>query len=96
MGRKRLRVRRPCENRLQTLLLGMEEEITFTVGTCPETGGFVARWDDPRGGGITTQGETLGELQAMITDAVSGYFDPSEAPARIKIHFEEDPVLLVA
>ncbi len=50
----------------------------------------------PRGGGITTQGETVGELQAMITDAVSGYFDPSEAPARIKIHFEEDPVLLVA
>jgi predicted RNase H-like HicB family nuclease len=95
-AKERLRVRRPCENRLQTLLLGMEEEITFTVGTCPETGGFVARWDDPRGGGITTQGETLGELQAMITDAVSGYFDPSEAPARIKIHFEEDPVLLVA
>lgn len=70
----------------------MEEEITFIVATCPETGGFVARWDDPRAGGITTQGDTLGELQAMITDAVSGYFDPSEAPARIKIHFEEDPV----
>jgi hypothetical protein len=32
----------------------------------------------------------------MITDAVSGYFDPTEAPARIKIHFEDDPVLLVA
>jgi predicted RNase H-like HicB family nuclease len=55
----------------------MEEEITFTVATCPETGGFVARWDDPRGGGITAQGDTLGELQAMITDAVSGYVDPS-------------------
>ena len=62
----------------------MQEEITFTVETCPETGGFIARWDDPRGGGITTQGDTLGELQEMITDA------------RVKIHFAEDPVLLVA
>ncbi len=76
----------------------MEEEITFTVKTCPDSGGFVARWDDPRGGGITTQGDTLGELQEMITDAVSGYFDPAEAaaPVRVKIHFAEDPVLSVA
>ena len=70
-------VHRLCENGLRTLLLEMEEEITFTVATWPETGGFVARWDDPRGGGITAQGDTLGELQAMITDAVSGYVDPS-------------------
>ena len=73
-----------------------EEETTFTVETCPESGGFVARWDNPQGGGITTQGDTLGELQAMITDAGGGYFDPAEAPARVKIHFAEDPVLLVA
>ena len=74
----------------------MQEEITFTVEPCPESGGFVARWDDPRGGGITTQGDTLGELQAMITDAVGGYFEQGTAPARVKIHFAEDPVLSVA
>jgi len=56
----------------------MEAEITFTVETCPKTAGFIARWNDPRSGGITTQGDTLGELQEMITDAVSGYFDPTE------------------
>lgn len=63
----------------------MREEITFTVETCPETGGFVARWDDSRGGGITTQGDTLGELQEMITDAVGAYFDPAVVPAKVKI-----------
>ena len=88
--------RPPCGNLLRALPLGMQEEITFTVETCPETGGFIARWDDPRGGGITTQGDTLGELQEMITDAVSGFFDPAEVPARVKIHFAEDPVVLVA
>jgi predicted RNase H-like HicB family nuclease len=74
----------------------MAEEITFAVELCPETAGYVARWDDPKGGGITTQGDTLGELQAMVTDAVSGFFDPKESPLRIKLHFSEDPVLQVA
>lgn len=48
-------------------------EITFTVGPCVESGGFVARWDDPAGGGITTQGDDLAELQSMVSDAVGGY-----------------------
>ena len=38
-------------------------EITFRVEACAETGGFVARWDDPAGGGITTQGDSLAELR---------------------------------
>ena len=50
-------------------------EITFSVESCAETGGFVARWDDPAGGGITTQGDTLAELQSMVSDAVGAYFD---------------------
>jgi hypothetical protein len=33
-------------------------EITFLVESCAETGGFVARWDDPAGGGLTTQAGT--------------------------------------
>jgi len=48
-------------------------EIIMTV-TAAEEGGFVASWDDPRGGGIITQGEDLRELQQMARDAVNGYF----------------------
>lgn len=50
-------------------------EITFNVETCTETGGYVARWDDAPGkGGITTQGDSFAELDAMVADAVNGYF----------------------
>jgi len=71
-------------------------EITFTVEPCLETGGFVARWDDAPGrGGITTQGDSFGELQAMIADAVAGYFDPSQRPQRVRLHFTRDPVLAI-
>ena len=71
-------------------------EITFKVEACAETGGFVARWDDPRGGGITTQGDSLAELQTMVSDAVGAYFEAGEAPPRVRLHFEQDPVLLLA
>ncbi len=72
------------------------DSITFTVVNCPETGGFVARWDDARGGGISTQGDTMGELETMVRDAVIGYFlEESEAP-RIRLHFKEDPELALA
>lgn len=71
-------------------------EIVLTVTPCGETGGFVARWDDPAGGGITTQGDTLAELQTMINDAVLGYFEPGMAPAKVRLHFTQDPVLAVA
>jgi predicted RNase H-like HicB family nuclease len=47
-------------------------EITFTVELCAESGGFVARWDAPAGGGITTQGDDLADLQSMVSDAVGG------------------------
>ncbi|MEN9574131.1 MAG: hypothetical protein RL514_1986 [Verrucomicrobiota bacterium] len=49
-------------------------EITFSIEACRETGGCVARWDAPGGGGITTQGDSFAELQAMVADAVAGYF----------------------
>ena len=69
-------------------------EITFNVESCPDTGGFVARWDDAPGrGGITTQGDDWVELQAMISDAVSGYFDEAKRPRRVRLHFLTDPVL---
>jgi len=47
--------------------------IIFTV-EAEESGGYVAYWDDPRGGGITTQGEALVDLQANILDAVRCHF----------------------
>jgi len=56
----------------------------------------VARWDAPQGGGITTQGDTLAELQAMIADAILGYFHDQPRPARVRLHFNEDPVLAMA
>jgi predicted RNase H-like HicB family nuclease len=69
-------------------------EITFSVEPCPETGGFVARWDAlPGRGGITTQGDSLAELHAMVADAVAGYFEPEERPQRVRLHFVEDPVV---
>lgn len=75
----------------------MNEEITFTVETCEVSGGYVARWDDPLGrGGITTQGDSLNELQVMVADAVAGFFEPDEKPCRVKLHFAKDPVLQMA
>lgn len=71
-------------------------EITFQVEPCRETGGFVARWDEPKGGGITTQGDTLAELQAMIADAIHGYFEPAVKPSRVRLHFVHDPILALA
>jgi len=75
----------------------MIEEITFTVEPCHESGGYVARWDDPLGrGGITTQGDSLAELQDMVADAVLGFFEPEEKPRQVRLHFVKDPVLQVA
>jgi predicted RNase H-like HicB family nuclease len=71
-------------------------DIAFRVETCPETGGFVARWDDPKGGGITTQGDTLAELHAMVADAVKGYFEPGEHPRHVRLHFVDDPIVALA
>jgi predicted RNase H-like HicB family nuclease len=71
-------------------------EIIFQVTPCTETGGYVARWDAPSGGGITTQGDSFAELDAMIADAVGGYFEPKQRPKRIRLHFSQDPILAVA
>jgi predicted RNase H-like HicB family nuclease len=72
------------------------KEITFSVEPCRETGGYVARWNAPGGGGITTQGDSFRELDAMITDAVDGYFESGGRPKRVRLHFSEDPVLALA
>ena len=71
------------------------KEIIFTVTEEP-TGGFSASWDDPQSGGISTQGKDLADLQAMIRDAVLCHFDEGEIPARVRLHFTEDPALAFA
>lgn len=66
------------------------KDIMFTITPCAETGGFVARWDDAPGrGGITTQGESFADLDAMISDAVNGYFEPLMRPEQVCLHFVE-------
>ncbi len=55
---------------------------------------LVASWDAPGGGGITTEGKDLRELQEQVTDAVRCHFDASETPRRIRFHFVADPVLI--
>ena len=64
--------------------------ITFRIEACGETGGFVARWDAPEGGGITTQGDSLAELHAMIADAVKGYFEPELRPRDLQAEGSEE------
>ena len=48
------------------------------------------------GGGISTQGESIADLEAMVRDAVEGYFAEGGKPLRIQLHFVEDPLLLLA
>jgi len=63
-----------------------KSSIVFNVTACPETGGYIARWDDKPGrGGITTQGETLSELEEMIADAVAGYFSAPHCLQKVKL-----------
>lgn len=73
-----------------------DAEIVFDVEPCVATGGYVARWDAPGGGGIATQGDSFGELDVVIADAVSGYFEPNQRPRSIRLHFSQDPILAVS
>jgi len=51
-------------------------EILFQVET--SDGMFVASWDAPEGGGITTQGKDLRDLQEQVADAVRCHFGSVE------------------
>ena len=69
------------------------EEIVFQIER-DDSGVLVAVWDAPGGGGITTQGRDLSELQEQVKDAVRCHFDDGEIPARIRFRFIADPVLV--
>ncbi|PYJ47616.1 MAG: 2-oxoisovalerate dehydrogenase [Verrucomicrobia bacterium] len=69
---------------------------TVKIERDEETGVFVASWDDPQGGGITTQADSLEELADAIREAIRCHFANRTAPREVFLHFETDPVLQVA
>jgi predicted RNase H-like HicB family nuclease len=71
-------------------------KLEFTVERDDETGVFVASWDDPRGGGITTQARNLAELSDAIMEAVQCHFSDRTAPKVATLHFQKDPELQLA
>jgi hypothetical protein len=73
--------------------LRMKGEIAFTVEYDGESGWLSASWDAPKGGGISTQGRALSELEANIIEAVRCHFEEAELPETIRLHFVEDPIL---
>jgi hypothetical protein len=36
--------------------------------------------------GLTTQGDSFAELEAMVAEAVGGCFEPKQRPKRIRLH----------
>ena len=72
----------------------MRDDITLSVERDADSGWLVASWDAPGdGGGITTQGRDLSELQDNIREAIRCHFAPGELPRAIRLHFVSDPVL---
>ena len=70
------------------------QEITFTVERDEESGWLTASWDAPNhGGGITTQGKDLGELEKNVREAVECHFDNGAMPRHIRLRFLNDAVL---
>jgi len=69
---------------------------TIKVEQDIETRVFVASWDDPQGGGITTQAGSLEELYGAVREAIRCHFANRTAPREVFLHFETDPVLQVA
>jgi len=70
--------------------------LTFIVEQDNETGWFSASWDDPNGGGITTQAKSLAELPSAIDEAIRCHFLDRPAPLKSALHFQRDPVLQFA
>lgn len=62
-------------------------EITFLVETDLEGGAFVASWDDPEGGGITTQADTLRELAEALKEAAVCHFSSKNRPVKASLKF---------
>ena len=61
-----------------------ETDITFVAAEDPG-GGYVARAIDHA---IFTQADSRRELQRRIREAITCHFEPTQAPARLRIRFE--------
>ena len=70
--------------------------LQFTIERDDESGALTASWDDPDGGGITTQARSLAELPQAIHEAIRCHFHEGESPQRVVLHFEHDPILQLA
>jgi len=67
------------------------EEITLRVELWQESGWLIATWEAAEGGGITTQGKDLRDLQQQVQNAVRCHFDAGDVPRRIR--FSKRPIL---
>lgn len=86
-----------CDTRVLDLLYeAAPMKLVFTIERDEETGTFTASWDDPRGGGITTQALTFAELSGAINEAVRCHFIDRVAPKVATLHFQRDPELQLA
>jgi predicted RNase H-like HicB family nuclease len=70
--------------------------LEFTIERDDKSGAFTASWDDPKGGGITTQADSLAELPDAINEAVRCHFLNRKSPRQVALHFEHDPILQLA
>jgi hypothetical protein len=66
-----------------------DSEIIFTVEESPE-GGYEAK---ALGYSIYTEADTLGELKAMVKDAVRCHFEQGARPRLIRLHLVKDEVI---
>ena len=71
-------------------------KLEFKVELDEATETFVASWDDPAGGGITTQVTSISDLRKSIAEAVKCHFPHLKAPAKATIHFVKDLELQLA
>jgi predicted RNase H-like HicB family nuclease len=70
--------------------------LRFLIEQDEETGAFSAYWDDPQGGGISTQADTIAELEEAVKEAVRCHFASRPSPSRASLHFAHDPELVLA
>jgi hypothetical protein len=71
-------------------------EIIFTVTQDVGSDALVASWDDPSGGGVTTQANSLSGLESMVRDAIACHFESAALPTSCRLHFDCDPVVAFA
>src|SRR5437773_238313 len=69
------------------------DPLAFRIERDVEADVLVASWDDPAGGGITTQAKDLTELAEAIKESIRCHFAGRSAPREVTLHFESDPVI---